>query len=89
MPGPDNMYYVVRDWNYPYESGAAVVPSDTVALAHTARGIYVGGIGDVTVITETGDTLLFKAVSVGAILPVRAAYVKATGTTATNLLALW
>jgi hypothetical protein len=73
----------------PFEHGAAVTPSDSVDLTQVTRALYVGGAGDVTLITAGGDTALFKAVPVGTTLNVRAARVTATGTTATNLLALW
>lgn len=74
----------------PAINGAAIVTSDSVPLTQPTRMIYVGGAGDVTVIL-VGDTvaITFKAVPVGTWLNVRAATVKATGTTATNLLALW
>jgi len=74
----------------PAVNGAAVTPSDATPLTQPARALYVGGAGDVTVIL-VGDTaaITFKAVPLGTTLWIRAATVKATGTTATNLLALW
>ena len=71
-------------------SGVAITPSDTVALTNATRAIYVGGAGDVAVITNDGQqTITFKAVPVGTWLWVAASQVKLTGTTATNLLGLW
>lgn len=74
----------------PAQDGAAITPSDSTPLAQPTRAIYVGGAGDVVVIL-LGDSsaVTFKAVPVGTWLWVRAATVKSTGTTATNLLALW
>lgn len=74
----------------PAWNGAAVTPSDTVALTQPTRMVYVGGAGDLTVILE-GDTvaITFKAVPVGTWLNIRTGTIKATGTTATNILALW
>lgn len=67
---------------------AVVTPSDTVNLPDgPCRMLYIGVTGDVTIITMNGNTVLFKAVPVG-ILRMRAACVLATGTTATNILAI-
>jgi hypothetical protein len=74
----------------PAVNGAAITPNDSTPLTQPTRMIYVGGAGDLTVIL-VGDTaaITFKAVPVGTVLNVRASTVKATGTTATNLVALW
>lgn len=72
----------------PAEYGAAITPHDTNELPFYTRGIYVGGVGNVKVITSGGSTITFVAVPVGTILPVRAKIVH-TDTTATNLVALW
>lgn len=54
-----------------------------------ARGIYVGVSGDIVAILCPGTAAVtFKSVPVG-ILPIEASRVKATGTTATDLLALY
>ena len=66
----------------------AVTPSDTVDLAYTSRGIYVGVTGNVALITEEGNTVTFTAVPAGTTLAVKATRILATGTTATSLLAL-
>jgi hypothetical protein len=66
-------------------TAAAVTPNDNTAL--TMRALYVGGAGDV-VATIGGADITFKAVPVGSILPIKATKVKATGTTATNMVAL-
>lgn len=72
-----------------YDLMAAVTPSDSADLANVTRAIYVGGAGAIAVVSPTGQTVTFSAVPVGTLLPIRAARVKATGTTATNLVALW
>ena len=72
----------------PYRHAAAITAHDTNEIANVTRGIYVGVSGDVKVTTVDGDTVTFKAVPVG-VLPVRAKIVFNTGTTATNMLALW
>jgi hypothetical protein len=68
--------------------GAAVTPSDTVDLAFTTRAIYVGGAGTLTVILAGGATVEFLAVPAGTWLWIAATRVKATGTSATSIVAL-
>ena len=53
-----------------------------------SRALYIGVAGDVTVILKSGASLLFKALPVG-LYPIRAKRVAATGTAATNILALY
>lgn len=69
--------------------GEVVTPSDVNDLTRVSRAIWVGGGGDINVILEgQGDTVLIKSVPSGTLLPVAASRVKATSTTATNLVAL-
>lgn len=66
-----------------------VTPSDTVDLAYCTRGLYVGGAGNVTVVMQgDGSTVLFTGVPAGTVLPIAVARVKATGTTATSMVAI-
>lgn len=71
----------------------AVIPSDSADLANGAtRSLYVGGAGDVTVVMgedTTATPVTFKAVPVGTLLPIQVSRVRATLTTATNLVALY
>lgn len=70
-------------------NAVAVTPHDTNSIT-TARALYVGVGGDITLRTrDDGVDVLFKAVPSGVILPVVTKYVRATGTTATNILALY
>lgn len=64
-----------------------VTPSDATILEVT-RGLYVGVTGDVAVHMADGQTVTFKAVPVG-FMPVQVDQVMFTGTTATNILALY
>lgn len=73
----------------PALNAAAITTSDSAALANSTRGIYVGGAGDVKVDLGGSGTVTFAGVPAGTILPVRASKVYATGTTATNLVALY
>ena len=67
---------------------AAVTPSDSVPLATPARALYIGVSGDVKVTMLDGSTPTFKSVPVGK-LEIQVTSVFATGTTATNIIALW
>ncbi len=67
------------------DDGAAIAPSDTTDLVTAVSAIWVGGAGDLTVVTTKGVTLLFKNVPVGPFSLLKVARVKATGTTATLL----
>lgn len=66
-----------------------VVPSDTVDLQPIPKALYVG-TGGTVVIRGVGATadVTFKNVASGQVLDVRARLVKATGTTATDIVAL-
>ena len=67
--------------------------NDAVAITKSATAdnsfasIYVGGAGNVDVVTEAGTTVSFVAVPVGTILPIRTTNVLATST-ATNMVGL-
>jgi hypothetical protein len=68
-------------------NAVAVTPSDTVGITECSA-LYIGTTGDVTIITPGGQTVTLKTVPVG-MLEVKASYVKATGTTATNIVAFY
>ncbi|WP_395752496.1 hypothetical protein [Prosthecobacter sp.] len=73
----------------PNDSFRAVTPSDTVPMkGGPARALYVGGAGDVTAVNENGAAVTFAAVPAGCVLPIVTRRVNATGTTATNIVAL-
>jgi hypothetical protein len=72
----------------PLTDGVAVTTSDATVLT-TTRAVFVGGAGNLTVVTSAGTTLTLTGVTAGTLLPLRVTKVKATGTTATNIAALW
>jgi len=73
---------------HPARFALAVTPSDSTDMTLSARALYIGGAGNLAVITDGGNTVTFTGISAGSILPVAIARVLATGTTATNILAL-
>jgi len=80
------------------QRAAVVVPSNTVNIPYVGGDgttpswpcvLYVGGTGDVRVLTEGGDDVIFYSLPAGSFLPVNVVRVFATDTTATNIVALW
>jgi len=67
---------------------AAVTASDTADITPT-RGVYIGGAGDLKVDTAGGTTITLSATAAGSILPISVKRIYATGTTATNIVALY
>ena len=65
----------------PSRHAFAVAPSDATPL-------FVGGAGTVTLSTIDSTADVTLTVQAGQILPLRAAYVRSSGTTATGLVAL-
>ena len=75
---------------------ATLVPIDCFAVTasdstlYAGFGLYVGVTGDVTAVPSGGGAaVLFKAVPAGAILPISVIRVNATGTTASQIVALF
>lgn len=62
--------------------------SQQTGLGNTGCMLYVGGAGNVSVITIGGDTVVFNGVPAGTILPVQVHNLN-SATTATLINALW
>ena len=77
------------------ERAASVTPSDTANIPSVPGGtnngcvLYVGSAGNLRVQTVGGDDVTFNNINTGAFIPVQIVKVYATGTTASNILALW
>jgi type 1 fimbria pilin len=74
----------------PATDAVAIQPDDLNPLANIPKGLFVGSGGTITMrgVRGTSDQVWTNVPS-GAVLPFRAQYVRATGTTAANLLALY
>ena len=72
----------------PASHGFAVTPHDSTLLVETTRALYVGSAGHVALVLASGASVTLANVAGGTVLPVRAVQVRATGTTASNLVAL-
>lgn len=80
----------------PMGHGWVVAKSDSVPLPATTRAIYVGATGDITVqfagvlgAADGSHPTLFAAVPAGTTLNIACTFVMSTGTTSTNVVALW
>ncbi|WP_299172834.1 hypothetical protein [uncultured Brevundimonas sp.] len=94
MPGiaeRDGLLNHGRDASGPGRRAAVVTASDTVDLPIYAKGLYVGAAGNIRVLTvggEDGEAVTFANHPVGW-LPVQVRRVLATGTTATQVVAVF
>lgn len=69
-------------------SAFAVTPHDSNELAMIPKALYIGGAGSLSVTLKNDSTPVTFQVLAGAILPIRPRLVRATGTTATGIVAL-
>lgn len=68
---------------------SAVTTSDSVPLAKLTRWLWIGGAGNVAVKFPNGDSVTFMGATAGTQLQLCVSYVLATGTTATNIVAVY
>ena len=74
--------------NAPASEAEAITPDDQADLSWATRALYVGTAGNVRVIMLSGDTVDLTQLQAGIMYPLRIRRVLATGTDATNLVAL-
>lgn len=74
----------------PATQAVAVTPHDVNALANIPKALFVSVAGDLVMrgVNDTADAT-FKNLPAGSVLPFRAKFVRATGTTASAILALY
>ena len=87
---PNDLFgYVLDSLVAPARSCFAVTPSDTGELPLLPKALYIGGGGSLVVRAIDSDAdVTFANVAAGTILDIRIIAVRATGTTATNLIGL-
>lgn len=81
--------YLTADATVSARRAAEVVTSNSVTYESPTRGVYVGVGGNVKVDMVSGGTVTFVGVPAGALLPIQVERIYATGTTATNMVALY
>jgi len=80
--------YKTADSTYAVVSAVAVTPSDSAVIKHT-RGLWIGTTGSITITMMNGVDVPFVGINAGTLLPFQCTAVKATGTTASNIVALY
>lgn len=87
---PNDPYFSQADTvNDPARAPFAVVPHDVNALPIVPKALYVGTGGSVVLRGVDGAAdVTFKNVASGQVLDVRALYLRATGTTAADIVGL-
>ena len=76
--------------NAPFNLWPSVTPSDTVDLpGGVTHALWVGGAGDVAAVQQNGTVGVLAGVPAGSWLPLGVRRINATGTTATNIRALY
>ncbi len=73
----------------PAVGAVSITPNDSTDLTVTTRGIFVGGAGNISLVSADGNTVTFASCAAGSILPIVTKRVMATDTTATALVALY
>lgn len=78
------------EWDYPATGAYSITPHDTNLIgSYTPKGVWVGGAGNITCELQQGGEVVFTNISAGTLLPFRFRIIKATGTTATALVAVY
>lgn len=74
----------------PASRAVAVAPHDVNALADIPKALFVGTGGQLVLRGSGGGVdVTFKNVADGTVIPFRAQFVRATGTTAADIVALY
>ncbi len=74
----------------PATRGVAVTPHDSNAIADVPKALFVGSGGDLVARGSGGGAdVTFRNVQAGSLLPFRAQYIRATGTSAADIVALY
>lgn len=71
----------------PPSNASPVVPDDNTDLPFVSRALYIGGTGDLRVLTHGGQDVTYTGVSGTKVIRVQRVF--ATGTTATNIVSEW
>lgn len=74
--------------DFPAYDWFSITPADGTNLSQIPRKLYVGGAGDVAIVSKNGSSVVLSSVPAGTVIPVQPVEVSATGTTATNIIGL-
>ena len=82
--------YLSADATVSAHRASAITPSDVTVFEQPTRGLYIGGAGNITVdMADGGSSVLFVGLLGGGVYPFQVTRIYATGTTATNIVALY
>lgn len=73
----------------PARGGFAITANDNTDLVRETRAIYVGASGDLAVTMADGTQVVLGGIAAGSLLPLRLGRVKATNTTAGDLVGFY
>jgi hypothetical protein len=74
--------------DFPATRLRAITPHDTNELEFASKALYVGVAGTLSIVALGDTSPVQLTVPAGAIIPVRAKIVRATGTSASSIVAL-
>lgn len=85
----DNFEPAIDSLISPSRNAFSITPDDVVPLPSLPKAIYVGTGGTIALrgVDSTQDVILYNVAN-GSIIDVRAKFIRATGTTAMNLVGL-
>jgi len=92
VPRAYDVTAVTDDLNLALSPATTGGATDTYVLYNAPTSgcvLYVGGAGDIKVKMAGGNTVTFKTVAAGSFFPINVIQVFRTGTTATDIVALW
>lgn len=85
---PDRFENRAQSLEAPASHGFDVTPNDSADLVEISRAIYVGTGGAISLVLSSGAALNLANVANGSILPLRVKAIKATGTSASDIVGL-
>lgn len=89
MPAPEDLFRRIHDApSQPARRAFAVTPHDANPLTILPKALLVGEAGTVALRAVDSAADVSIAATAGQILPIRASHVRATGTTASGIVAL-
>ena len=85
----NNFQFHESQLDSPGRSLSAVTPHDSNDITNVARALWVGVGGDISIIAAGDDSaVVLKNVPSGSLVPIMTARVRATSTTATDIVAI-
>lgn len=88
QPSSDRFHLRADSPSGPARDAFMVAPDDTAPIEPLPKALLIGGAGTLTLRAVDAGADIAVAVTAGQILPIRAAFVRATGTTATQIVGL-